>query len=180
MDIQTILTYVLGTTASLLFIASGYVLSRKATILLQTLAISVLVIQFGFVTSVLSVAILNLLVVIRNIIFYSSRFEKYYKQIGYTSIAILVGVSLWLQIIPDIINQTFSIVSVLPVTALVLTTFAVMTQNVLKLKIFFMLGSLSWVIFDIILGLWGNLLGDGFSAAANLIAITRIIFNKKR
>jgi hypothetical protein len=180
LDIQTILTLILGTTASLLFIASGYVITRKATILLQTIAISILVIQFGFITSIISVAVLNLLVVIRNIIFYSTRWEKYYNKIGAVSIVVLIGVSLWLQIIPDIQNGTFSIISILPVTALVLTTFAVMTQNVLKLKIFFMLGSLSWVTFDIILGLWGNLLGDGFSAIANAIAITRIIYMRTK
>lgn len=176
MDIQLIL----GTAASLLFIASGYVITRKATILLQTLAISILVIQFGFVTGIISVAVLNFLVVVRNIIFYNTKWEKHYQKIGIASIVILVGVSLWLQIIPDIQKGTFGILSILPVAALVLTTFAVMTQDVLKLKIFFMLGSLSWATFDIILGLWGNLLGDGFSAIANAIAISRIFFYRKK
>lgn len=180
MDLQNILTLVLGTIASLLFIASGYVITRKATILLQTLAISILVVQFGFVTGIISVAILNLLVVIRNIIFYSPRWEKHFKPIGIVSIIVLIGTSLWLQIIPDIQNNNFTIVSILPITALVFTTFAVMTQNILKLKIFFMLGSLSWVVFDVILGFWGNLLGDGFTAIAGAIAIVRLLVNDRK
>lgn len=179
MNNQEILTLILGTTASILFIISGYVITRKATILLQTLAISILAIQFGFVTGILSVAVLNTLVVIRNIIFYSPRWEKNFKPIGIASLVVLVGASLWLQIIPDIQNNNFTIISILPITALVFTTFAVMTQNVLKLKIFFMLGSISWVIFDIILNLWGNLIGDGFTAIAGAIAITRLLISKQ-
>jgi hypothetical protein len=38
---------------------------------------------------------------------------------------------------------------------------------------------MSWMTFDIVGGLWGNLIGDAFGAAAGSIAVARLLGNRR-
>ena len=66
------LPIILGAVASIFFITANYVLNRRMVVFLQTLAIILLIIQYGPVMGLWGVAAINMIFVVRNA-FYSFR-----------------------------------------------------------------------------------------------------------
>lgn len=180
MDSSTTI-FIFGAVASVLFIASNYVLNRNLVIILQTAAISVLVLQYSVVMGLFAIAILNAMFIVRNFFFYIKKWERFYPLFGIISLVIFTAVYVWLQIIPDLnTTGTVQLATIFPLLAAWFSTIALAQVNIFRLKIFFAIASLSWVMFDIVLGLWGNIIGDGFSFIAGLIAISRIVWLERK
>lgn len=173
--------FIFGAVASILFIASNYVLNRNLVIILQTAAISVLVLQYSVVMGLFAIAILNAMFIVRNFFFYIKKWERFYPLFGVISLIIFTAVYVWLQIIPDLnTTGTVQLATIFPLLAAWFSTIALAQINIFRLKVFFAIASLSWVMFDIVLGLWGNIIGDGFSFIAGLIAISRIVWLERK
>ena len=173
--------FIFGAVASVLFIASNYVLNRNLVIILQTAAISVLVLQYSVVMGLFAIAILNAMFIVRNFFFYIKKWERFYPLFGVISLVIFTAIYVWLQIIPDLnTTGTVQLATIFPLLAAWFSTIALAQVNIFRLKIFFAIASLSWVMFDIVLGLWGNIIGDGFSFIAGLIAISRIVWLERK
>lgn len=173
--------FIFGAVASILFIVSNYVLNRNLVIILQTAAISVLVLQYSVVMGLFAIAILNAMFIVRNFFFYIKKWERFYPLFGVISLIIFTAVYVWLQIIPDLnTTGTVQLATIFPLLAAWFSTIALAQINIFRLKVFFAIASLSWVMFDIVLGLWGNIIGDGFSFIAGLIAISRIVWLERK
>jgi hypothetical protein len=170
MTTETI-TYILGALASAGFISANYVLNRKTSILLLIAASAILVIQFGPVMGLWGLAALNLLFIIRNISFNIKKLEPYYNSLLWVWLTILYVA----YVVITLFDGGFNLLTSIPLFAILFNTLALAQKQLIGLKLFLTLNSLTWVVFDIIGGLWGNLIGDIFGFIAGSIAIFRIL-----
>lgn len=168
------LILILGGLASAGFIVANYVLNRKASISLLIAASVILVMQYGPVMGLWGLAALNFLFILRNFSFNIKALEKYYSPLLWGWLAILYIV----YVLITLFDGGFNLLTSIPLFAIFFNTFALAQKQLLGLKIFLTLNSLTWVVFDIIGGLWGNLVGDMFGVVAGSIAIIRIVAKK--
>lgn len=168
------LTLILGGLASAGFIAANYVLNRKASISLLIAASIVLVIQYGPVMGLWGLAALNFLFILRNLSFNIKVLEKYYSPLLWGWLVILYSV----YVLITLFDGGFNLLTFIPLFAIFFNTFALAQKQLIGLKIFLTLNSLTWVVFDIIGGLWGNLIGDMFGFIAGSIAVFRLVYRK--
>lgn len=160
----------LGAAASASFITANYILNRRVSILLLILGSSILVIQFGPVMNLWGLAALNFLFVLRNITFNVKAWEGYYTPLLWGWLAVLYAVYIFVTLT----NGGFNLLTSIPLAAIFFNVIALAQKELLRLKIFLTLNSLAWVSFDLVGGLWGNLIGDAFGAIAGTIAVYRL------
>jgi len=165
------LTLVLGVLASAGFISANYVLDRRWSIGLLIAASSILVIQYGPVMGLWGLAVLNFLFIIRNITFNMASMERFYTPLLWGWLILLYSV----YVVITLFDGGFNVLTIIPLFAIFFNTFALAQKKLLWLKVFLTLNSLTWVVFDIFAGLWGNIIGDIFGVTAGTIAIVRLI-----
>lgn len=176
------LFYLLGAVASLGFIASNYSLNKKMVLLFQTIGSISVSLQF-LVIDIYSVAAVNAIFIVRNIIIFwmetanSTPQKNYLRNIG------VIGFLALLIIYP--ISNSFPnelgigvMLYTLPLLAGVFNIIAIAQSKLVNLKWFIFLSVLCWAVFDVLTGAWTTLVGDSFSVVACLIAIYRL--NKKK
>jgi hypothetical protein len=133
-----------------------------------------------------SVAIVNSVFVVRNLVLYSrelylvrstkSPARKEELKWGVLFMAFLIPI----YIITNPLNvSTFAnyesiLLWTLPFIAGVANIIAIAQPKLVNLKIFILISVSSWAIFDILTGAWTTLVGDLFSAVACVVAIYRI------
>ena len=169
---------ILGGIASIFFIVANYVTNRRVVVLLQTLAIIILVIQYGPVMGLWGVAAINMIFIIRNGLYSLRKSQQYADIISIISIAIFILAYFIIQASSSIPVE-IEIFLAFPLLAAVLNTLAFMQPSIIGFKIVFGASFLSWVVFDIIKQQWGNIIGDSFSVIAAIISII-LILNKQR
>lgn len=171
----TLLPIILGALASILFIIANYVINRKIVITLQTVAILILIIQYGPVMGLWGVAAINMVFIIRNIFYSISNNQLYTNIISIVSVAVFV--------ISYFIVQTGNMLELFlafPLLAAILNTLAFMQTSTVGFKIVFGSSFLSWVAFDIIKQQWGNIIGDAFSVIAAIVSVVLILKRNKQ
>lgn len=165
---------VLGVLASTGFISANYVLSRKWSIFLLIAASTVLVIQYGPVMDLWGLALLNFVFILRNISFNMSKFDNKHNILFW--VWLIVSYSVYIPV--TFINGGFYFLTIIPLFSILFNTLALAQKTLLGLKVFLTLNSLSWMVFDIVGGLWGNFIGDAFGVAAGTVAVIRILNRK--
>lgn len=172
-DISVIL---LGVLASAGFISANYVLDRRWSIGLLIAASSVLVIQYGLVMGLWGLAALNFLFILRNISFWIERWASYRELLFWFWLIVSYAAYIPLTLSDD---EGFTLLTSIPLVSILVNTLALRAKSLLGLKVFLTLNSMSWMTFDIVGGLWGNLIGDAFGAAAGSIAVARLLGKRR-
>lgn len=174
-------TFWIGLVASLLFITANYVVNRKTVIFLQTIAICMLIVQFGPLMGIWGVAALNTLFVIRNGFYSLKGFQNKAAIVSSVSIAAFVVAYFFIEVLPRLQSgESLELFLLFPILAAILNTAAFMQTGVIRFKIVFGASFLSWVMFDILKEQWGNLLGDAFSVIAAVISVSLIMFKNRQ
>lgn len=142
-------------------------------VLLQTLAILILIIQYGPIMGLWGVAAINMIFIVRNILYSLKASQVYANVISVLAIAVFVVSYFIVQT-----GNVFELFLAFPLLAAILNTLAFMQPTTIGFKIIFGSSFLSWVAFDILKQQWGNIIGDAFSVIAAIVSI--IIFYKKQ
>jgi len=190
MTLASVLVIFFGLTASGLFIISNYVIQRKWIILLQGIGILSVSIMFAIratdeqVQAFWGVALLNMLILCRNVYLYFR--ENYLHSKGLPSekenikTGVVFGflvVSIYFTVTP-LPETPVSLLALalfaLPLGAFLTNVLAVAQNNIVALKWFILASVSCWVAFDILVGAWPTLIGDGFSAIATILSLWRL------
>ena len=171
----TLLPIILGAAASVLFIIANYVMKRKLVIALQTAAILILIIQYGPVMGLWGVAAINMIFIIRNVLFSLNSSQLYTNIIAISSVAVFVVSYFIVQT-----GNPIEIFLAFPLLAAILNTVAFMQTSTVGFKIVFGSSFLSWVVFDILKQQWGNIIGDAFSVVAAVVSVSLILRAEKK
>ena len=166
----------LGVLVSLLIIVATFVLNRKLSLVLFTFATGVAVFQFGFVLDLVWLAVLNFLLMLRNISFNIEKLARYRKLLIIPWLIVIYSVY-----VTVLINtEGFNFVTVLPLFAILLQTVGLAQTNMLLMKILITLNETIWLTVLILSSLWGNVIGSVFVIASGLTAISRIVLKNFR
>lgn len=168
------LPLILGGIASIFFIIANYVNNRKIVVLLQTVAVLILIIQYGPVMGLWGVAAINGIFILRNLMYSLNSSQIYANIVSLFSIATFIIAYFVVQS-----GNPMELFLAFPLLAAILNTSAFMQPSVLGFKIVFGASFLSWVIFDILKQQWGNIVGDAFSVTAAVISIALIVKKEK-
>jgi hypothetical protein len=166
-----VLGLTLGAIVSALMIVATFVLNRKLSLFLFTLAPAVAAIQFGFVLDLWSLAVLNFLFMLRNISF-NIQFLA-----GYRNPLIVVWLIIIYAVYLTVTAQTegFTLLTVFPVFAILFQTVGLAQTNMLPMKTLITLNELIWFYVLVMSSLWGNTIGSAFAIISGIIAIVRIL-----
>lgn len=170
---EELLPIILGAVASIFFITANYVTNRRRVVLLQTLAILILIVQYGPIMGLWGVAAINMIFIARNILYSFKTTQKYTTIVSLATIAVFIISYFIVQT-----GNTLELFLAFPLLAAILNTLAFMQPTTIGFKIVFGSSFLSWVVFDILKQQWGNIIGDAFSVIAAIVSI--IIFYKKQ
>lgn len=187
-----ILFYIFGAFASLAFISSNYALTRPWILIFQTMGSLFVSTQFILI-GVWSVAIVNSVFVVRNLVLYSRELyltksnntpaQKEQLKWGVLFMSLLIPIYLTTNPLNDLtfVSHESTLLWALPFIAGIANIIAIAQPKLIKLKIFILISVSSWAIFDVITGAWTTLIGDLFSVIACIIAIYRIkkLYNSK-
>lgn len=179
------LFYLLGAIAAFCFISSNYALTRPWILVLQTSGSLLVSFQFTLI-DIWSVAIVNSVFIIRNVVLYSR--ELYLAKTGASPVKkenVKFGVLFMSFLVPTylisspLVDSVFedlesALLWLLPLIAGVTNILAIAQSKILNLKLYTLVTVTCWAIFDIMTGAWTTLVGDLFSAVACSIAIHRI------
>ncbi len=158
---------VLGLAASAGFIATNYILNRKAMLAVQFAAIVFVSTQYALL-SVWSVVAVNLLLVLRNLILL-----KFSLQ-GRGLVSLSAGFAVALMGLSATLGLLVNPLDYLALVAGLFNLAAFATHQIIGTKLGLGLSSLSWTIFNILQGNWQNAIGDIFGTAAATVALIRI------
>lgn len=182
--------YLLGAMAAFSFISSNYALTRPWILILQTSGSLSVSIQFTLI-DIWSVAIVNSIFILRNVVLYSRELylakserlpiKRENVKWGIVFMSLLVPIYL---ISNPIVDSAFrdvwsALLWLLPLIAGVTNILAIAQSKILNLKLFTIVTAISWGIFDIMTGAWTTLVGDLFSTVACIIAIRRLVKTQK-
>lgn len=187
----TIYFYLLGALASVSFISSNYALTRPWILIFQTMGSLFVSTQFALI-DVWSVAIVNSVFILRNLVLYSRELQL--TKLGKAPVArenVKFGILFMVLLVPiyfishPLVDSVFrdtesALLWLLPLLAGVTNIVAIAQSKVLRLKLFIIVTVSCWAVFDIMTGAWTTLVGDLFSAVACIIAIHRIRSSQKR
>lgn len=166
-DVAPWVLIALGLIASAGFIAGNYILNRGWMLLVMCTAITAVGIQY-MLMGLWAVAAVNGVLLVRNILLFvrpwSSRTVVWF---GVGTAFVLATVVVCLDAVPT------DLVGVLPLVAAAFNITALSMSRLTLLKLFLGLSSLAWVIFDIAVGNWQNLIGDSFGVLAATVALYR-------
>ncbi len=182
---SNIVFYLLGALASMSFISSNYALTRPWILIFQTMGSLFVSTQFILI-DVWSVAIVNSVFILRNLVLYSR--ELYLNKSKNTPVKkeeLKWGVFFMSLLIPiyifsnpltysTFVSYESTLLWGLPFLAGIANIVAIAQPKLINLKFFILISVSSWAIFDIITGAWTTLIGDLFSAVACTVAIYRI------
>jgi hypothetical protein len=182
--------YLLGAIAAFSFISSNYALTRPWILILQTSGSLLVSVQFTLI-GIWSVAIVNSVFIVRNIVLYSR--ELHLAKSGRPAVKkenVKWGIVFMFVLVPiyfitsPLVESVFSDVEsallwLLPLIAGVTNILAIAQSKILNLKLYTLVTVSSWAVFDIMTGAWTTLVGDLFSAVACVIAIQRIKSTQK-
>lgn len=176
--------------AAFSFISSNYALTRPWILILQTSGSLSVSIQFTLI-DIWSVAIVNSIFILRNVVLYSRELylakserlpiKRENVKWGIVFMSLLVPIYL---ISNPIVDSAFrdvwsALLWLLPLIAGVTNILAIAQSKILNLKLFTIVTAISWGIFDIMTGAWTTLVGDLFSTVACIIAIRRLVKTQK-
>lgn len=184
--------------ASASFITMNYVINRNLVLYAQTIALTSLVLQFTIKAIIESnpilfgVVLVNAIFLFRNFILYYFDLRaktlndpdlfltKRRRIIG--AIFMPLTIILYLAVTPTPLSISIDSISmfILPLFAAIVGILALSTINILTIKSFLWLSTLSWVLYNIIQFNWQNLIGDIFSLIAGTIAIIRIVKSRQK
>jgi hypothetical protein len=182
--------YLLGAIAAFSFISSNYALTRPWILILQTSGSLLVSVQFTLI-GIWSVAIVNSVFIVRNIVLYSR--ELHLAKSGRPAVKkenVKWGIVFMFVLVPiyfitsPLVESVFADVEsallwLLPLIAGVTNILAIAQSKILNLKLYTLVTVSSWAVFDIMTGAWTTLVGDLFSAVACVIAIQRIKSTQK-
>lgn len=188
-----LLITLLGLFSSACFITMNYVLDKKTMLVTQSLGMLSVGTQFGL-KGIFGVTVVNFVFIVRNLIVYlrdkrwdsydhPTRFSKTKReeriQLGILFLMVVIGVYFLVTELPSNSDWTSYAIFVFPLLAAITNVLALAQQNLLPLKIWIISSTTCWVIFDIVVGSWQNLIGDIFGFVAGVIAIAKLTWNKK-
>lgn len=150
---------------------SNLVKTRKKIILFQMLSCFIFSIHY-FLLNALTAAVLNLIGIIRGIMFYNKKEvnKKYISYfIGYILLYLIVGIITY--------DDIFSI---FPIIAYILYTISVFNSKELIMKIINLIISLMWIIYDLSYLSYGGIISDILMIITGLIGIFILIKKNKK
>lgn len=157
----------LGLAASAGFIATNYILQRKLMLTVQFAAILLVATQYAFL-GIWSVVAVNLLLIVRNLLFLKLKLNAR----GLLSISALFAIALIVMSYSLGLLITMSDYIALGAGLFNIAAFA--TTGLLMTKTQLGLSSFSWTVFNYLQGNWQNMIGDVFGTFAAIAAIYRI------
>jgi hypothetical protein len=148
--------------------------------------------QFGL-KGIWGVTVINFIFIIRNLIVYlrDKRWDKdsaptkwarnkREERIQVASLFMIIVLAVYFMVNDLSFDSPFAIaVFVFPLLAAITNVLALAQQDLLPLKIWILASTTCWVIFDLTVGSWQNLIGDVFGFIAGSIAIVRILQAKR-
>jgi len=182
---SNIVFYLLGALASMSFISSNYALTRPWILIFQTMGSLFVSTQFILI-DVWSVAIVNSVFILRNLVLYSRELylnkskntpvKKEELKWGVFFMSILIPIYLFSNPLTysTFVSYESTLLWGLPFLAGIANIVAIAQPKLINLKFFILISVSSWAIFDIITEAWTTLIGDLFSAVACIVAIYRI------
>lgn len=184
------LTAGLGLIASAGFITSNYALKMKWILIFQGVGMAAVGSMFAVRAVVENQpafwgpAIVNALFITRNVILYYrdkkalpsggvSSFER--RTLGTVFFVVIVGTYIFVSPIPGWSSSIQEhLMFLLPLGATVTNVLALAQGKLVALKWFILVSVSCWATFDIVVGAWTTLIGDGFGIIATIIALWRI------
>lgn len=168
---EIIIAQVVGILAITFFTLSPQQKSKRKILVFQLISSVLYALQY-FILSAFSAGIINIIGAVKEFCFYL--YAKKEKDIPVKILLIYIIV----VIISGILTYT-DIFSVMPILLTILSTYGIWQKNLKKYRILVVVATIFWIIYNLVVGAYVNVIGNLFQLGSAIIAIIRLDIIKK-
>lgn len=173
---MTVYIQILGAIAVILWCYSIQKNNRKDVLKLQIFANIFYAGQYFFLGAI-STAIMNMVSVIRMVVFYKNEEKKKENSVMTLIIFILCILIIWVF---DIIYNGFTYYGIIPIMITIAYTYAIWQPDLKIMRITFLIAAFLWIGFNITVGAYVSVIGNIIEIVSGIVAIVKYDLDKNR